>query len=225
MSYYFENTSRYQIIFPYTSDKIYVEGDLDHGVFQCYQEIKKLNVKTPVFMVHNIDAGSIYTIEIPKYKHLNLNMINNNNPTNIQLKTAEQHIINRYDVPFSSNNITNHAKELVSSLAVLPTPNIEQPQINAPSFTSINSIPINASINSVPINPSINLVPVNPSINSMPINAPINSMLINAVQTEYDKMRQNEIITRLHNVEYQLDMLKRIVDKKPEKDENACILF
>lgn len=68
MSYHFDNNNRYQIIFPYTSDKIHVEKDLNHGAYKCYQELKELDVKTYLFMVHDMDNGVIYHFNIPKYK-------------------------------------------------------------------------------------------------------------------------------------------------------------
>ena len=46
MSYYFDNNSRYQIIYPYTSDKIHVEPSIDHGVYRCYQELKDRNISS-----------------------------------------------------------------------------------------------------------------------------------------------------------------------------------
>jgi len=70
MNYYFDDNNRYQIIFPYTSDKIHVERDIEHGASKCYQELKDRDTKTYIFMVHDIDAGTVYYFNIPKYKHL-----------------------------------------------------------------------------------------------------------------------------------------------------------
>src|SRR5579872_496628 len=70
MSYYFDNNNRYQIIYPYSSNKIHVAKNIDHGVHKCYQELKEYDVKTYIFMVHDIDSGMVYYFNIPKYKNL-----------------------------------------------------------------------------------------------------------------------------------------------------------
>ena len=83
MSYYFDNNNRYQIIYPFNSEKIHVEPDLDHGAYKCYHEIKNKNVKTYMFIVHDIDNGALYHFNIPKYKNLvntdNQNQTHNQN--------------------------------------------------------------------------------------------------------------------------------------------------
>src|SRR5205814_5342740 len=80
MSHYFDKNERYQIIYPYESSKQYPEPDLDHGAYRCYQELVENNVMTYTFIVHNIDAGTIYYFNIPKNKHLENPQINPPHP-------------------------------------------------------------------------------------------------------------------------------------------------
>src|SRR5258705_3150960 len=68
MSYYFDNNNRYQIVHPYTSDKIHVAPDIDHGAYKCYQELKEKNSNAYIFIVHEIDGGTLYYFNIPKNK-------------------------------------------------------------------------------------------------------------------------------------------------------------
>lgn len=68
MSNYFDNNNRYQIIYPYTSDKIYVENSITKAANKCYNEIKQRDIKTYIFIVHDIDSGNIFYFNIPKYK-------------------------------------------------------------------------------------------------------------------------------------------------------------
>lgn len=82
MSYYFDNNNRYQIIYPFTSEKIHVASNISTGAEKCYQEIKEKNIVTPVFIVHEIDQGNMYYFDIPKYK--NQNPTNNFHQTNTQ---------------------------------------------------------------------------------------------------------------------------------------------
>lgn len=70
MSYFFDNNNRYQIIYPFTSEKIHVATNITIGAQKCYQEIKDNNIVTPVFIVHDIDQSNMYYFDIPKYKNV-----------------------------------------------------------------------------------------------------------------------------------------------------------
>jgi hypothetical protein len=66
----FGEGDRYQIIYPYESDIIHVKPNIDSGVYSCYKELQKSNTKNPLFMVHNLDSGTIYHLEVPKFKSI-----------------------------------------------------------------------------------------------------------------------------------------------------------
>jgi hypothetical protein len=157
MSYYFDNNSRYQIIYPYTSDKIHVESSIDHGAYRCYQELKDRDIITYIFIVHDIDAGTLYYFNVPKNKHLD----------------ATQNPEPRDPIPQSGSTIP----------CSLPSQ-------------------------------SINIInPVNPSI-----------PVVNAL-TDWSHTKQNDIITRLNHVEYQLDDLKKRIQTPPKKEEDGCVIM
>ena len=80
MSHFFDNKYRYQIVYPYTSDKIYVESSIDHGAYKCYQEIKEKNIMTYIFIVHDIDASNLYYFNIPKNKSVDPKSVDPNIP-------------------------------------------------------------------------------------------------------------------------------------------------
>jgi hypothetical protein len=89
MSHYFDNNNRYQIIYPFTSKKIHVEQNLDRGANKCYQEIKDKNIKTYIFIVHDIDNGGLYYFNIPKFK----NTTNNNDQGQGQTITKKDSLV------------------------------------------------------------------------------------------------------------------------------------
>jgi len=76
MNPFFDNKNRYQIIYPYTSDKIYVESDINSAARKCYQEINASSLKPYIFIVHDIDTGMIYHFNVPKNKDLQDTNIN-----------------------------------------------------------------------------------------------------------------------------------------------------
>jgi hypothetical protein len=155
MSYYFDNNSRYQIIYPYTSDKIYVESSIDHGAYRCYQELKDRDVITYIFIVHDIDKGTLYYFNIPKNKHLDATQNQATNPL----------------IPVSHNT------------------KIQDLLTQSPPMQSINII--------------------------NPVNPP-----------DHNAIKQNEIITRLNHVEYQLDVLKKSIQSAPKKEEDdGCVIM
>jgi hypothetical protein len=167
MSYYFDNNSRYQIIHPYTSDKIHVEPSIDHGAYRCYQELKDRDIITYIFIVHDIDAGTLYYFNIPKNKHLDA--------------TQNLHVISKNKSPDPNPHNTQSGSVIPCSL---PTQ-------------------------------SINIInPANPSI-----------PMVNAL-TDYGATKQNDIITRLNHVEYQLDVLKKRIQLPPKKEEeDGCVIM
>ncbi|VBB18010.1 hypothetical protein YASMINEVIRUS_473 [Yasminevirus sp. GU-2018] len=248
MSYYFENKSRYQIIFPFTSDKIHVESDLDHGVFSCYEELKERGVKTPVFMVHDIDAGAMYELEIPKYKHLDVkgNVIDEpyNNTLRGDARRAAQNDQsmnqsgNQSGI-FSTNGVNvngvnkmydaNNQQQLSKGTVAIPSSNFSGSvnQINHVNPVLPDHLPMNAQLNTQPSQIPTQSQNLQQGIPQNSLYPPVQSVQI--VQpnpsTDYDRVRQNEIITRLNHVEYQLDALKRIVKQKPKKEEEGCTIM
>lgn len=166
MSYYFDNKNRYQIIFPYTSDKIHVETDIDHGAFKCYQELKEQDVKTYLFMVHDIDSGMIYYFNIPKYKHLQSKCAPDE-ATHLKLNTQPELLI-----PQQTIQLTQQPQQ--------------QPLIQVQSLPQTQS-----------------------------------QLQDN---NQFNQKKQNEIITRLNHVEYQLESLKKMINKKPKKEEDGCTI-
>lgn len=195
MTYYFENKNRYQVIFPYTSDKIHVEPDLDHGVHSCYQELKDRGVKTPVFLVYNMDSGNVYELEIPKYKDIQLRKPDNNNGQTI----------NSFQQP--APNQTQVNQPMQSNYQIQPNP----PQPNA---TQLNPSQTNPSqLNQ----PQPNPLQLNPPMQSVQI-------IQQPTPIDYDKQRHNELVTRLNHVEYQLEVLKKALIQKPKKEEEGCII-
>jgi hypothetical protein len=198
MAHYFDNNMRYQIIYPYESDRIHVEPDLDHGAYKCYQEIKDRDVKTYIFMVHAIDAGMVYYFNIPKNKHLD----------------EHQTQPNSQNVPIAGSPLSG--------------------------FRLQNKHPVQPQTN-VPVNPQIPPVSISvtnaPSIVNQPTSVPSQvsgqGTMQNMTQIptpEYDKTKQNDIITRLNYVEYQLDVIKkvylpRIKEKEKEKGDEGCVIM
>lgn len=203
MSYYFENNSRYQIIYPYTSDKIYVEPDIDHGAYRCYQELKERDVKTYIFFVHDIDHGTIYYFNIPKYKDLNNNSkyedFNNNPVENITF------VNDTNSMPLQG--ITNNQNPI--PIGIID----KQNQLNTTNATNTTINPVSNPTPNVSTTILVNHVP--PEQNDKQI-----------VQSTFDRAKQNEIITRLNHVEYQLDAIKKAVfTKPPKKEEEGCTIM
>jgi hypothetical protein len=149
MSYIFDNKNRYQIVFPYTSNKIHVETNIDHGAYKCYQELKEQDVKTYIFMVHDIDSGMIYYFNIPKYKEYDTNT-----------KNLSSHIVNNTNKDININNINN-------------------------------TVPVSTNY-----------------------------------ENKLHQKKQDEIITRLNHVEYELEILKKMMLRKPKKEEElSCVIL
>lgn len=193
MSYYFDNNNRYQIIYPYTSNKIHVAKDINHGVHKCYQELKKHDVKTYIFMVHDIDSGMVYYFNIPKYKDLK------------DLNDVDSGMLDTVDVPNDISNITNIT-------------GIKIPQINDNVILDTND-PI-ASLRSVQALQSAQPLQYTQSLQNSP------AITLNAEQNRMVQATQNEIVTRLNHVEYQLDVLKKMMIHKPKKDdESSCVIM
>ncbi len=112
MTSYFDKNKRYQIVYPYVSDKIHVEDDLNIGVEKCYREIESRKIKAPLFVIHDIDSNKLYDVEIPKYK--NVNNSNNMNDMNIKLnndqtlsKKAENIDLTKLNGPLNNNHVSN----------------------------------------------------------------------------------------------------------------------
>ena len=147
MSYFFDNNNRYQIIYPFTSEKIHVEQNLSAAAHKCYQEIKESNVKTHIFIIHDIDQGNMYYFDIPKNKDNNTNQIDNNINLMNGMKNPNQHTF-------------------LQPTRVIPNPNIE-------------------------------------------------------MRNDGSKQYYDSVITRLNNVEYELEMIKKTISQnhKQEKDE------
>jgi hypothetical protein len=103
MTSYFDKNKRYQIVFPYTSDKIYVENNLNEGADKCYREIEERKMKIPLFVIHDIDSNKLFDVEIPKYKNAN----HNPNPNlNLNKGHESEHIdITNLDIPTNVNAI------------------------------------------------------------------------------------------------------------------------
>lgn len=209
MSYYFDNNSRYQIIYPYTSDKIHVEPSIDHGAYRCYQEIKDREIITYIFIVHDIDAGTLYYFNIPKNKHLEATQ----NPQPIT-NTGMNPSPGMKQVP--SSNLDPFVQHQA------PTHQTSQsiPQMNQPTTQSTMQSTMQSAVQPL-VQPthqpmqSINIInPANPTV-----------PLIGAAPTDYSIAKQNEIITRLNHVEYQLDRLKRKVQSEPKKEEDGCVIM
>lgn len=161
MSYFFDNNNRYQIIFPYTSDKIHVSKDINYGAFKCYQELKDRNIKTYIFMIHDIDGGTVYHFNIPKYKNLH-----------------------------------------------------DQQQNTVPDIINQNGIPILQQNQSI-----------NKSINQQIADIESKQNNQNNQYNQITQSNQNEIITRLNHVEYQLDVLKKYCTRVPKKEEGTCVIL
>lgn len=195
MSYYFDNNNRYQIIYPYTSNKIHVAKDINHGVHKCYQELKKHDVKTYIFMVHDIDSGMVYYFDIPKYKDLqdiDSGMTNNVDVTN--------NMSGINSVKNSQNQ--NNDNMILNDNVILNT--------NDP-VTSLQSIQSIQALQSVPLQTSPTLT---------------QHTTQHTEQNRNIQATQNEIITRLNHVEYQLDVLKKMMIHKPKKeDESSCVIM
>lgn len=186
MSYYFDNNNRYQIIFPYTSDKIHVDKDINYGAFKCYQELKERNIKTYIFMIHDIDAGTVYYFNIPKYKYLqDTSQRNNENPNNYSLPKDVLDVTDRVSIP--------HDK-MISQ--------------NNQDISKINQIPQNE--NNLPVQ-HVQTIPQHIS-----------------TEFEYNKitqLKQNDIITRLNHLEYQLEVIRKNSIQKPKNDDDNCTIF
>lgn len=111
MSYYFDTLNRFQIVYPYTSDKIYVEANLSNGADKCYQEIKNKDIKTYIFIVHDIDSNHLYYYNIPKNKkyesvdNIKTNIINNNTNNNTITDDINNITITNNDT--NNNTMTN----------------------------------------------------------------------------------------------------------------------
>lgn len=147
MSYYFDNNNRYQIIYPYSSNKIHIANNIKKASEKCYQELKNNNYETYIFIVHDIDHDEFFYFNIPKYK-----------------------------------NIENNKKELDVT------------------------------------NKSINYEKQNKLDNT-------NDMLdINKELINYDKLKQNEIVTRLNNLEYELNNIKNKLRDNNTDDKKTCVI-
>ena len=183
MSYYFDNNSRYQIIYPYTSDKIYVESSIDHGAYRCYQELKDRDVITYIYIVHDIDKGTLYYFNIPKNKHLDATQNQATNPLNP-----------------AQNQATNPLN---------PTQNQATNPLNPTQNQATNSL-----------NPISHNTIIQDSLTQLP-----SMQSINIINPDHSAIKQNEIITRLNHVEYQLDVLKKRIQSAPKKEEDGCVIM
>lgn len=216
MSYYFDNNNRYQIIYPFTSNKIHVESSIDHGAYRCYQELKEHNVVTYIFIVHDIDAGTLYYFNIPKNKHLETNVQNNGFDQDRETMTR----------PEIMNNEQNTTK-LFTPPCGASVPN-HKPFYRMDRSGSQRHEDVNAQNISEPKNQNLNRVqPMQPMQQAINIINPANSMPVNLQNpmVEYNTAKQNEIITRLNHVEYQLEYLKKKVNSVPKKEEDGCVIM
>lgn len=179
MSYYFDDNGRYQIIFPYTSDKIHVAKDINYGAFKCYQELKECDIKTYIFMVYAIDGGTVYYFNIPKYKHLQDNNQNQTNPDICGILNLNKPEICKIE----QNELLSKSKDLG-----------------------------NVSVNTT----QICEYPHHPKMMHLPEEMKYNQIT---------QSKQNEIITRLNHVEYQLETLKNNMLQKPKQEDDNCVIL
>ena len=162
----FGEGDRYQLIYPYESDKIHIEPNANAGVHSCYNELRRSNIKNSLFMVHNIDSGTIYHLEIPKFKHF-----------------KEEKSSHKKNIEVPNNNECLH---------------IQHPQqLNNPAIIPNQTLDIN-------------------KLNSQPL---INDRLDNI-----SRSRISDIVTRLNNVEYQVEELRKKLKRLPKKEEDSCII-
>jgi hypothetical protein len=203
MSYGFENNNRYQTVYPYTSDKIYVEPDISRGAYRCYKELKEKNIITYIFIVHDIDAGILYYLNIPKYKSAVHST--QNNPLTDRLPD-NQHVIYR-------DNERNPAKSMPIQVpaALNPTQFVKARPDNC-------NIIITQENKIIPEAKSSSPGSREPSLPGAPGIEP------RFPSHDYDKVKQNEIITRLNHVEYQLDVIKNKLNQVPKKEDNCHIM-
>lgn len=187
MSYYFENKNRYQVIFPYTSDKIHVETDIDHGAYKCYQELKEQDIRTYIFMVHDIDSGMIYYFNIPKFKHLDTK-----NPDVVPVTMAPSTLPTTIPATIPATIPTTIPATTQTSMSVIIPTKIPNTMSGALIESHVNQ----------------------PEVYTRP-----------DTHNQFSQKRQNEIITRLNHVEYQLETLKKMIIQKPKKEEDGCIIL
>jgi hypothetical protein len=216
MNHYFDKRERYQIIYPYESNKQYNESDLNHGVYKCYQELMENGINTYIFIIHNIDSGNIYYFNIPKNKHLE-----NMQP---QLHPQSQLIIENQDQNQNQNqNYQNQDQNQNQNYQNQNNQNQNNQNQHIQNQNNQNQNIQNQNNQNQNLNQNQQFLPAQsiiPLQTVMPV-GPINQM-----QQEYDRIKQNEIITRLNRVEYQLDVIQKEITK-PQKteDDNNCSLM
>jgi len=218
MNNFFSGYNRYQIIFPYESSKQHSEPDLDHGAYKCYQELVENNVMTHIFIVHNIDTGDIYYFDIPKNKHLETSqpMYLEKDPSTVDYlpyglapkelypekpfqpiqSTMCNNQNHNQDQQFDQFKQTTIKPYIQSSIQPSGQPSIQQPS-QQPSQQPIQQ----------------------------PIQQPVQQSNQQSMQQEYDRMRQNDLVTRLNRVEYQLDLIQMEMRKPQKKEEDNCVLL
>jgi hypothetical protein len=235
MNDFFSGYNRYQVIFPYESSKQHSEPDLDHGAYKCYQELVENNVMTHIFIIHNIDTGDIYYFDIPKNKHLEASqqIYLNNDPStmkNHQPDHQDQTMdpIKQIDKPYIQSSINQPSiHQPINQPSIhqsINQPSIHQP-INQPSIHQpINQPSIHQPINQPSIHQPINQPSIHQPINQPSIHQPINQP-IQSMHQEYDRMIQNDLVTRLNRVEYQLDHIQMEMRKPQKKEEDNCVLL
>lgn len=203
MSYHFDSNNRYQVIYPYTSDRIYVEPELSSAAYKCYQEIKNKGLKTYIFIVHDIDAGKLYYFNIPKYKDVDQGIPTqsiNNRSANIPMPDFDQLIANNND-------------SLLEHTETVPIKELALAQGSRAS-SLVKPNPDNCS--NIIITQENNVVDDRTAPES---NVP-----------SFDKLKQNEIITRLNHVEYELYIIKKKIAKekhilKKKEEEESCVIM
>ncbi len=248
MSYYFDNNNRYQIVYPFTSDKIHVESNISNGAYRCYQEIIKNNVKTYIFIVHDIDADKIYYFNIPKYKNIEKSTNDNTlipgtsqsiSQLQSQLKSQSQlQSQSQSQLHSQSQSHNNPTIEILQETIDVQT-NKEKNKDKVSADQTIQD-PMDRTVQvlmdrtiQIPNNQMLKPLSTQTQIH-LPFNAEKQKRLLtndanNFIKFEnntFDKTKQNEIITRLNNVEYQLEVIKKnIMFLKPKKEENGCLLM
>jgi hypothetical protein len=224
MSHYFDGTRRFQIVYPYTSDKIHVEKNISHGAYKCYNEIKEKNIKTYLFIVHDIDAGTLYYFNIPKHK--NENQTIEQQPHSIQPYDPCAHgLVSRGYDPCAHSLVSRGYDPCAHSLVSRGYDPCAHSLVSR-GYDNLTNIPNdNQPIGQIdrPIDPDHRMervdhhIPVTTNaIPSEPID--INKFLAN------DQMEQhNLIIAKLENIEQQLVQLSKNTERP--KPDDSCVIM
>lgn len=233
MSHHFDNNNRYQIIYPYTSDRIYVEPDINHGAYRCYNELKDRDIKTYIFIVHEIDTAAIYYFNIPKFRdYHNQQDFGNTNTNTIPSGSFPALTKPPTNIPHGIiEGINTQNPSLVDAVSIhSASQNVSSKQLVVPGLSQDTSLPnsvvlATAPTLTLPISP--NNLPTIPLIPTEPEKViPTHTFQLIQPTDKFDKLKQDEIIMRLNNVEYQLDIIKKNFNqaKKNEEEDNCIIL-